>query len=122
MWLCRKYLSDMIKDKPSYDMYISTRVDYKLHEPIDYSSLIGKGLIIPNIRKNYKGVQDIIAMGNHKEIMEYLSVYDKLPEIWSKYNIEAEANLKQAIKTYHHPRLKGQLNVCATLMKSSQKK
>jgi len=123
-WLSRKYLIDMIKDKPKYDLYLHTRLDVSYPNPLDYDMINYNYLNIPDTKKDFCGFQDIMALGTYDKIIIYLSVYDKLLDIWRTRKTNPERNLEVALRneTVHRFLFDIKMDVFCRLKKTFLKK
>tara|TARA_R110001592_G_C12907199_1_gene727246 strand:- start:65 stop:715 length:651 start_codon:yes stop_codon:yes gene_type:complete len=91
MWKNRSLVNDYIKD--DYDWIISTRVDVRYKDKLDYNALIEDAVNIPHYG-DYGGYQDKIAIAKPKLIKMYLDLYNNMKEYLIKKPINPEPLLK----------------------------
>lgn len=85
--LFEKYIKE---HKISYDLVISYRVDYFLSSKLDLQLLKNKSnqnlLCIPS-GKDYHGLNDQMAIGNTETMIQYMSCYDTISELFKRGTI-----------------------------------
>ncbi len=95
MYLNRKNVCELFKkyikeNKISYDLVISYRVDYFLSSKLDLQLLKNKSkqnlLCIPS-GKDYHGLNDQMAIGNTETMIQYMSCYDTISELFKRGTI-----------------------------------
>lgn len=92
MFLNRKNVIELFKkyveeNNIHYDLVISTRIDFLLHSKLNLNQLLQKSnqnfLCIPS-GEDWLGINDRIAIGNMKTMIEYMLCYDSLEYLFER--------------------------------------